>query len=284
MTPVFLAILKRNVDAVRLLLEAGSDVNMRCHGHSLLHAAIHLGGFKSTKSICTQLVPMILKFNPDFTLKDDRGETSLHIACSLGLIDEISQILEHVTNIIPQGDEVHQKVVTVTQLLDMKDRLGQRPLHHACIRNHLSVVTLLLKSADMNAASSLGETPLHLACQLEHWDIVKVLKEYGADIYLANKRAMTAMTILTSKGDKVRGDIATLFGLIPSTDTNRQTKSKDKTLIVTHPLCLDHHTCLAPIKRGESTPPPENVIRLQVLVDKEVGSLRSDYIADMSEW
>jgi ankyrin repeat protein len=273
-TPIFLAILKRNVEAVKLLLDAGSDVNMRCHGHSLLHATLHLGGFVGSKAVCAQLVPLILSMNPDLTLKDDRSETALHVACSLGLTHEINLILEHASAVAassatPEDGTATQKAVDVPALLDMKDRLGQRPLHHACIRNELETVKYLVenRSANMNVASMLGETPLHLACANESWEVVEYLRASGANENAPNKRALTPRA------------------MIDASSRNVSKSDKKSTLIVTHPLCLDHHTCVAPITRfAKELPPPENVIRLQVLVDKEVGALRSDFIGSKTEW
>jgi ankyrin repeat protein len=260
---------------VKLLLDAGSDVNMRCHGHSLLHAALHLGGFVGSKAVCAQLVPLILSMNPDLTLKDDRSETALHVACSLGLTHEINLILERAAAVAassatPEDGTATQKAVDVPALLDMKDRLGQRPLHHACIRNELETVKYLVenRSANMNAASMLGETPLHLACANESWEVVEYLRASGANENAPNKRALTPRAMIDAASSR-----------------NVSKSDKKSTLIVTHPLCLDHHTCVAPITRfAKELPPPENVIRLQVLVDKEVGALRSDFIGSKTEW
>jgi ribosomal subunit interface protein len=48
-----------------------------------------------------------------------------------------------------------------------------------------------------------------------------------------------------------------------------------KTLIVAPPECLRHYTAPYPHERDDDPPPPENVNRLRVLTDSEVGSLRT---------
>lgn len=40
-----------------------------------------------------------------------------------------------------------------------------------------------------------------------------------------------------------------------------------KTVVLHHPLCLDHHSC-PPIKRSGGDPPPENVKRLEVIYNE----------------
>lgn len=42
---------------------------------------------------------------------------------------------------------------------------------------------------------------------------------------------------------------------------------KAKTVVLHHPLCLEHHSC-PPIKRSGADPPPENVKRLEVIYNE----------------
>jgi hypothetical protein len=52
------------------------------------------------------------------------------------------------------------------------------------------------------------------------------------------------------------------------------------TLLLGHEVCMLHRTC-APIRRDSPEPPPENVRRLQVLLDNETGILRSGEFASL---
>jgi len=67
-----------------------------------------------------------------------------------------------------------------------------------------------------------------------------------------------------------RGDSAMLSALGESGG-----QAEAKTVVVVHPLCERHHTCPAPISRASDDIPPENVLRLGVLCDKDVGVLRA---------
>jgi len=55
-----------------------------------------------------------------------------------------------------------------------------------------------------------------------------------------------------------------------------------KTAIVTNEVCLSHHTC--PPSELESSPPPENLHRLEVLIHEEDGILQSDPLRQSLAW
>ena len=267
-TPVYLAILARSPAAVKALLAAGADPNMKCNGSSLLHAALYLGNFPAWHTVCLELLVLLLEYNADLTAKDDRGETALHIAAGAGLVDATEAILKR-----------------APQILEVKNRSMLRPLHTAAACGHIEIVSrLLAQSAEVNAASALGDTPLHLASGGKHWDIVRLLVENGANSTTENKRGLTALAAAWKRGVAFPDDVATLLGAEPATaPAVASTKLASKTLLVTHPVCMDHHTC-TPIKRGGALPPPENVIRLKVLCDKHIGALRSRKFAAGTEW
>lgn len=46
--------------------------------------------------------------------------------------------------------------------------------------------------------------------------------------------------------------------------------AKAKTVVLHHPLCLEHHSC-PPIRRSGGDPPPENVKRLEVIYNEVCG-------------
>ena len=81
--PLTLAIMMRNVAAVRLLLEAKADVNRKCNGSSTLHAALLLGYYSNHRETAVEILGLLLDENPEVNVKDDRGETPLHQGPSL---------------------------------------------------------------------------------------------------------------------------------------------------------------------------------------------------------
>jgi ankyrin repeat protein len=61
---------------------------------------------------------------------------------------------------------------------------GYTPLHHACNRGHLAVVSEILKIhlSFINTINDTGETSLHLAAYAGNMTIVEQLLDHGADI------------------------------------------------------------------------------------------------------
>ncbi|EDQ91950.1 uncharacterized protein MONBRDRAFT_23256 [Monosiga brevicollis MX1] len=68
---------------------------------------------------------------------------------------------------------------------DPQNRIGQTPLHLACLYGHVKVEEMLLKhGADATAkdvVSTIGQTPLHLACLYGHVKVEEMLLKHGAD-------------------------------------------------------------------------------------------------------
>lgn len=71
---------------------------------------------------------------------------------------------------------------------------GFTPLHHACNRGHMNVVSQLLKAGvDINETNDSGETALHLACYSGRLLIVDLLLDKGANINAVNQYGESAL-------------------------------------------------------------------------------------------
>ena len=67
--------------------------------------------------------------------------------------------------------------------VDVRDKLGETPLHVAAVMGYKEASTLLIESgADINAQDERGLTPLHAAAWMGHEDIVALLIANGAEI------------------------------------------------------------------------------------------------------
>jgi ankyrin repeat protein len=67
--------------------------------------------------------------------------------------------------------------------VDVRDKLGETPLHVAAVMGYKEASTLLIESgADVNAQDERGLTPLHAAAWMGHEEIVALLIAKGAEI------------------------------------------------------------------------------------------------------
>jgi len=144
-----------------------------------------------------------------------------------------------------------------------------------------SCTELLVKAADIeiDAQNSVGQTPLHIACSRGNWNVVRLLLHKGANAELADRRGYTPGQWAHKRGMPVPNDLLKTLGGAPSSGIIPPPRDlivdpDNNTVLITHELCTHHRTC-PPIRRGaQEEPPPENVRRLHVLVDKETGILR----------
>jgi acetoin utilization deacetylase AcuC-like enzyme/ankyrin repeat protein len=145
-----------------------------------------------------------------------------------------------------------------------------------------TVTELLVKAADIeiDAQNSVGQTSLHVACGKGNWNVVRILLDNGASPAIADRRGFTPGQLAHKRGMPIPNDLLKTLGGPPSSGIIPPPRDlivdpDNNTLLITHELCLLHRTC-PPIRRGANDePPPENVRRLHVLVDKETGILRS---------
>lgn len=145
-----------------------------------------------------------------------------------------------------------------------------------------TVAELLLKSSDIeiDAQNSVGQTPLHVGCSRGNWNVVRLLLNSGASSTIADRRGFTPGQHAYKRGMPIPNDLLKILGGPPSSGIIPPPRDlivdpDNNTLLTTHELCMLHRTC-APIRRGSNEePPPENVRRLHVLVDKETGILRT---------
>ncbi|XP_008553344.1 ankyrin repeat domain-containing protein 27 [Microplitis demolitor] len=107
-----------------------------------------------------------------------RGETALHYASAIGLV-ELVQIL------LDAGANVNSRTTN-------KNRT---PLHIACLYSQIQVVKLLLNccTIDINVSDYTGDTPLHLAAKNGDSNIAELLLRHGADINCRNFKGATAL-------------------------------------------------------------------------------------------
>ena len=164
-TPVADAARGGDVDAVRALLQQGTDVN-GAHGDGM--SALHWAAQRGDRQMAEILVYAGAKVNAVTRI----GQyTPLHVASTEGNASLIELLLE-------SGGDVAAATTTS----------GVTPLHLAAASGSAeAVATLLDHGADVDALESeWGQTPLLFAAELDRVDAIRTLLEHGADPAIAS--------------------------------------------------------------------------------------------------
>jgi ankyrin repeat protein len=160
-TALLLAVRHNQVEVARLLIEAGADVNAQ---DSMQDSPLLFAGAEGR----LEILRLILKAKPNFKVYNRYGGTALIPACERGHVEVVKELIK--TDI------------------DMNhiNRLGWTALLEAIILSeggprHQEIVRLLVKAgANVNLADKDGVSPLHHARQRNYANIVKILEAAGA--------------------------------------------------------------------------------------------------------
>ncbi|XP_062569488.1 uncharacterized protein LOC134231543 [Saccostrea cucullata] len=164
-TPLAAACERGEMNIVKVLLEAGADVNPQSMYKTPLTAAAESGH----TNVVNELLKSGACVNPQ-----DKYDIPLTAACRKGHLCVVKQLLD-------AGANVNSECANDT------------PLTEACVGGHINVVKELVKvGADVNVQGILN-TPLTEACESGQLSLVKYLLEVGADVNgLSNQPLRTA--------------------------------------------------------------------------------------------
>ena len=173
-TPVFIASQNSHAEIVRILAEAGADLNARNHQFAspAFIASQNLSGMGSkpdsnsnTGSALTTLKTLI-EFKADINLTDDAGLSPLSFVVPFDRNGVVTRTL------LEAKADVHAV-----------DCQGNSPIHRAIAKgNDLTLRLLIGAKAEVNRPSPHGCTPLVMSIELNHANAVKVLLDAGADV------------------------------------------------------------------------------------------------------
>ena len=167
-----------NINCLRLLLEAGADIDKAdCNGRTPLNVS----------ALCGQLdcLRLLLEAGAATDKVDWHGRVALHWAASRGRIGCVRLLLE-------AGADKNKG-----------DTIGFTPLHDAADCGCLDCLQLLLEAgADASKTDIGGWTTLHLAAELGHLDCLRLLLEVGADASARNKAGYTPLDIAEAHRNK----------------------------------------------------------------------------------
>ncbi|XP_055838115.1 ankyrin repeat domain-containing protein 12 [Episyrphus balteatus] len=113
--------------------------------------------------------------------RNERGETSLHVAAIKGDQEGVKKLLESGVN------------------PNVLDFAGWSPLHEACNHGFYNIAFALIKAgANVNAKGLDDDTPLHDAAVIGNMKLVKLLIEKGADLFAKNRKGKTPTDVAAS--------------------------------------------------------------------------------------
>jgi acetoin utilization deacetylase AcuC-like enzyme/ankyrin repeat protein len=291
LTPLHVAVLSANARALTLLLEAGAEVTYRSNGYGVLHFAASLGPFPQHRAFALAATRALLAAGADPAAVDDLGRTPLHLAAQWNLAELVPLLAAPQPELVSLAEPGEQ----ITGQVSARDKDKNTPLHLAAQFGATNVAALLLKplavpaahteamsdaaltsvtlpAADVSAANSAGWTPLHAAAYYAAptavagagWDaspVARLLLASGADAAAVDTLGRTPAQWFA------RNSAA------PAAATATATAATVPLGITWSRTGFNHFTSAAISRR--SSPPPENVRRLQVLLNRDDGVLRS---------
>ncbi|KAI0297331.1 hypothetical protein BC826DRAFT_951623 [Russula brevipes] len=161
-TPLHAASSEGHLDAVRVLLEHGANMN-------------------TTDK--RKRTPLCSAHNADIDIPPNSPEFLLHVASSRGQAEVVGLLLQHNADV------------------NARDISKWTPLHWASINGHPKVVRLLLEyGADANAQTPTSTTSLHLASSKGHLEVVQLLLTVGADPDVQGKDYQTPLQVAEHNG------------------------------------------------------------------------------------
>ena len=156
-TPLCRAVAQGHLDAAKVLLAKGANVNTRPSGRTLVHVAMHMDHQDMVRLLLTKGLQV----------------PPIHEAAYFGDLDTVKTL-------VAEGTEVNTK-----------DEAGYMPLHCALCGGHKEIVQFLLgEGADVNVKTAADRTPL---CFAQTAETAALLIAEGAD---ANARVEFGHTVL----------------------------------------------------------------------------------------
>lgn len=211
--PLHRAIQKRNLRMIQLLLQYGAESENSNLGNAVI-AWITKGFGEEYSHVFGTHIRELYERKIDLNLRNDRGDTALHIATYtkdhalicilLDYEDAVDFNIQNARGNTPLHVAAYNGDLNIFTLLyngptdvDLSNHKGYTALHFAVMKGHLQIVNLLLKGkkrvANINAPDSDGDTPLHMAVMKNHFHIVQALLENGADPLITNVYGLTPL-------------------------------------------------------------------------------------------
>lgn len=156
-TPLWMAMRKGNMDAVKALAKGGANTSSSVGGWPVLHMAAE----KNEAEVISVLLDEAVV---DTELPNLEGNTPLHVACEAGSIDAARVLVD-----------------CPFVKIDAMNRRRATPLHIAAHFGHVDIVEMLIaKGAALESELEGGWTPALLAVEQNYDEVVQLLASAGA--------------------------------------------------------------------------------------------------------
>jgi ankyrin repeat protein len=215
MTPLIMAASNNQIEAAKILLDAGADVNAPSGWYA---PPLCIAAEKGYVEMARLLIERGANVEGNSTGIHSKG-TPLQEAALAGQAEVATLLLDH-------GAKV-----------DSTDRNGQSPLFHAAYKGYMSVVQVLVEhGADVHARTVSGWTVLHVVgreYQAVGTDAARFLIEHGAEVNVRDERGETPLdrqsddhmrALLRQHGGKKGAELDAEAGIPPKNPPPATTK------------------------------------------------------------
>lgn len=189
------------VEAARLLLDAGADVN--APGHSdITGDASPLVLAASSGATSVEMISLLLQRGADPDARAGAGVTALQIASERGDRDVSEALLAggatldiHSAAALGMARQMREMLREDDSLAHARDRYRRAtPLYYASLQNQKDAARLLLNyEADINATTNTGNTAVHVASAAPARRTLEFLLDEGGDVNARNYKLQTPL-------------------------------------------------------------------------------------------
>ena len=208
LTPLMIAVERKNGRVAKLLVEAGANLDSRdVRNRTPLAMAAQTGQPRMAK--------LLLEAGADLESRDDWGRTPLAVASlynhsrtvkfllAAGAFLESRDVRDKTPLSLAKSVRVVRVLLKGGAYLEAKDKEGWTPLWQAVNRCLKPIVqSLLNKGANKEAKDEAGITPLIHAARINASDIVSLLLESGANLENVDNEGRTALWWATATGSR----------------------------------------------------------------------------------